>query len=85
MVSPVSVGINGKGRANVFKNLHKLQQCTIKDMKISVDFLNPDDGLPKVAACTRKLRKPVVHENYTEFKEGMMKALEVECQGFADY
>ena len=55
-------------------------------MKISVDFLNLDDGpFSKVAACTRKLRKPVVHENYTEFKEGMMKALEVECQGFADY
>ena len=55
-------------------------------MKISVDFLNLDDGpFSKVAACTRKLRKPVVHENYTDFKEGMMKALEVECQGFADY
>ena len=55
-------------------------------MMMSVDFLNPDDGpFPKVAACTRKLRKPVVYENYTKFKEGMMKALEVECQGFADY
>ena len=44
-----------------------------EDINISVDFLNPDDGpFLKMAACTRKLRLPVVHDNYTEFKEEMM-------------
>ena len=57
-----------------------------EDINISVGFLNPNDGsFPKVAACTRKLPLPVVHKNYTEIKEGMIKALELECEGFANY
>ena len=56
------------------------------DINICVDFLIPEDGpFQKVAAYIGNYRLPVVHENYTEFKEVMMKVLELECEGFGDY
>ena len=52
---------------------------------ITANFINLDDGLfQRVAACTRKLQLPVVYKIYSELKEEMMKALELECEGFAD-
>ena len=57
-----------------------------KDIEINVDFLKPGvRPFPKTATCTKEIRLPVVHETYDNFKNNMLKAFELECEGFADY
>ena len=57
-----------------------------EDIEINVEFSKPDEGhFPKTAACTKKIRLPVIHETYDNFKKNMLKAFELECEGFADY
>ena len=48
-----------------------------EDIEINVEFLKPDEvHFPKTAACTKKIRLPVVHESYDNFKNNMLKAFE---------
>ena len=57
-----------------------------EDIEINVEFLKPEEGpFPKTAACTKKIRLPVIHKTYDNFKNNMLKAFELECEGFADY
>ena len=57
-----------------------------EDIEINVEFLKLDEGpFPKIAACTKKIRLPVVHETYDNFKNNMLNAFELECEAFADY
>ena len=57
-----------------------------EDVEINVEFLKPDEGpFPKTAACAKKISLPVIHETYDKFKNNMLKAFELECEGFADY
>ena len=57
-----------------------------EDIEINVEFLKPDgEPFPKTAACTKKIRLPVIHATYDSFKNNMLKTFELECQGFADY
>ena len=40
-----------------------------EDIEINVEFLKPDEGpFPKTTACTKKIRLPVIHETYDNFK-----------------
>ena len=57
-----------------------------EDIEINVEFLKSDEGpFPKTAACTKKRRLPVLHETYHNFKNNMLRAFELECEGFAHY
>ena len=57
-----------------------------EDIEINVEFLKPDEGpFTKTAACTKKIRLPVIHETYGNFKNHMLKVFELEYEGFADY
>ena len=56
-----------------------------EDIEINVKFLKPDERpFPKTAACTTKIRLPVIHETYDNFKNNMLKAFELEREGFTD-
>ena len=57
-----------------------------EDIEINAEFLKPDEGpFPKTAVCAKKISLPVIHETYDKFKNNMLKAFELECEGFADY
>ena len=57
-----------------------------EDSEINVAFLKPDEGpIPQTAASTKKIKLPIVHETYDNFKNNMLNAFELECEGFADY
>ena len=57
-----------------------------EDIEINVEFLKPDEGpFPKTAACTKKIMLPVIQKTYNNFKNNMLKAFELEWEGFADY
>ena len=57
-----------------------------EDIEINVEFLKPDEvPFPKTAACTKKIRLPVIQKTYGNVKNNMLKAFELECVSFADY
>ena len=49
-------------------------------------FIKPDKGpFPETAACTKKIRLPVIHKTFDHFKNSMFMVFELECEGFAVY